>query len=100
MSAPRSITRLAALFALLGTTLLPGCITMIAGSGELDEDSVQRTQAKDNEERLKRMREGNSVRPAEYNALNNKLGGGDGGEVAPKPTIEELERRTQRAKSE
>lgn len=100
MSSSRLFSRFAALIALTGTLVLPGCLTMIAGSAELDDDSVQRTQAKDNEERLRRMREGNSVRPAEYNALNNKLGGGEGGEVAPKPTIEELERRTQRAKSE
>ena len=91
----RLVTTAAALIALC---VLPGCMAMIAGSGELDDESVQRTQTKDQEERMKRMREGGTVRPAEYNALNERMGAGDGGQVAPKPTVEELERRVQQNK--
>lgn len=92
----RRTLRIAALAALSATAPLPGCITMFVGSNaELDDDSIQRAQAKDTEARNRRMRESNSVRPAEYEAINGKLGGGEGGAIAPKPTIEELERRTQ-----
>lgn len=78
--------------------LLPGCMALIAGSGELDEDSVRQTQTKDQEDRMRRMREGGSVRPAEYDALNEKMGSGSGGEIAPKPSVEELERRVEENK--
>lgn len=95
MTSSRRTLGFAALAVLAATAPLPGCITMFVGSNaELDDDSIQRAQAKDTEARNKRMREGNSVRPAEYEALNSKLGGGEGGAIAPKPSIEELERRT------
>lgn len=73
--------------------LVSGCALM-AASGELN-DSTERTRAKDQEERMARIRESGSLRPGEYDALRDKMGDGRSVEVAPKPSTAELRQRVE-----
>lgn len=76
---------------------LAGCSSFAAfmvGSGELDDESVRRTQAKQDEERRERMRSNSNIRPAEYEAMNNKLGGSST-PTTPRPTADELAKKVE-----
>lgn len=74
-----------------------GCAIM-AANADIDDGSAEATAAKDHDERMRRMREGGTLRPGEYDALRDKMGDGKNGEVASKPSIEELEQRIEAAK--
>ena len=74
-----------------------GCAFM-AASGDIEDGSAEATTAKDHDDRMRRMREGGTLRPGEYDALREKMGDGKNGEVTPKPSIEELEQRVEAAK--
>src|SRR6476469_9584981 len=74
-----------------------GCAIM-AANADIDDGSAEATTAKDHDERMRRMREGGTLRPGEYDALREKMGDGKNGEVTSKPSIEELEQRVEAAK--
>jgi hypothetical protein len=74
-----------------------GC-AFLAASGDIEDGSAESTTAKDHDARMRRMREGGSLRPGEYDALREKMGDGKNGEITPKPSIEELEQRVEAAK--
>lgn len=71
-----------------------GC-AFIAASGDINDGSAESAIAKDNDARMRRMREGGTLRPGEYDALRDKMGDGKNGEVTPKPSVEELEQRVE-----
>ncbi len=85
----------AALFALALTT--SGC-SLLAVSGDINDGSVERTSAKDHEERMARIRESGSLRPGEYDALRDKMGDGRTAEIAPKSSTAELRQRVEAAR--
>jgi hypothetical protein len=74
-----------------------GC-AFLAASGDIEDGSAEATTAKDHDDRMRRMREGGTLRPGEYDALREKMGDGKNGEVTSKPSIEELEQRVEAAK--
>ena len=86
-SFPRTI-----IASLLLCTAGSGC-AMIAASGDTSEDAAAKRSAQDNDERMRRMREDGTLRPGEYDALRDKMGAPPEAEIAPKPSVDELQQR-------
>lgn len=82
------------LLACLGTTLLGGC-ALVAASGDVNDGSAEKTTAKDQEERMRRLRENGSLRPEEYDALESKMGAGKGSDLNTAPSVSDLEKRVE-----
>jgi hypothetical protein len=80
--------------ACLSTALLGGC-ALVAASGDIDDGSAEKTTAKDQEERMRRLRGNGSLRPEEYDALENKMSAGKGGDVSAPLSVAELEKRVE-----
>ena len=82
------------LLACLSTALLGGC-ALVAASGDVNEGAAEKTTAKDREERMRRLRENGSLRPEEYDALENKMGAGKGSDLNATPSVSDLEKRVE-----
>lgn len=78
----------------LGTTLLGGC-ALVAASGDVNDGGAEKTNAKDQEERMRRLRENGSLRPEEYDALENKMSAGKGSALNTAPSVSDLEKRVE-----
>lgn len=81
--------------------LCPACAMLIAGcsliavSGEVDDGSLEKTKAKDSEERMRHLRESGALRPEEYEALQGKMGEQRTREMSVAPTVAELEKQVE-----
>ena len=74
--------------------LLAGC-SLIAASGEVDDGSLDKTTAKDREERMRHLRESGALRPEEYEALQGKMGEQRTREMSVAPSVAELEQQVE-----
>ena len=89
--------RFTPLSCLLVLPLISGCSIFVA-NGDINDGSIEKTSAKDSDERMKRLRDSGSLRPGEYEAFQEKMNAGSDSAVTSKPTVEELEKRVEESR--
>lgn len=88
------LRRLTAALLMSGALLtLSGC-TMMLATGDIDEESAEKTTARDQTERMNRLRDNGTLNAHEHEQLSQKMGQSQGN-VPYRPSIEELEKRVE-----